>query len=99
MKKTVTSTVRIEPDLRDAWNKTCEDAGQDAATVARELFKAAIRYHGRNGNLYPPFELVPAARTPEEKITYIVTAPHGVAIAGDNNGTIHHKPRTRRSTK
>ena len=93
MKNDAHFTARMPRDLRESWNKACEGAGQDAAAVARELYLAAIRYHGRNGNLYPPFELVPAARTPEERITYTITASNGVAIAGDNNGTVHVAPK------
>lgn len=96
MKKTVTSTVRIEPELRDAWANACKAADQDAAVVTRELLKAAIRYHSRNDNLYPPFELVPGARTPEEHITYTISAPNGVAIVGDNNGNVRVHSRDRR---
>jgi hypothetical protein len=91
MKNNSVTGVRIPDELRKQWLMVCEKTNKDSADIIREMIKAAIRYYDRNGNLYPPFELVPGSRTPEEKITYTVTSPHGVAINGDNNGTIHIK--------
>lgn len=87
MKNDVQFAARVPRELRDRWTNACEAAGQDAASIARELFQAAIRYYERNGNLYAPFELVPAARTPDEKLTYTISAG-GIAV-GVNNGAVH----------
>lgn len=85
MSKSVTSTIRIDHELRTAWQSTCEKAGVDQSAISRELIKSAIRYYERNGNLYAPFEMVPGARTPEEQITYTVSASGGVAVNGHGN--------------
>lgn len=85
MNKTISMNIRIDPEFRNQWADTCQKAGMDMATVSRELFKAAIRYYERNGNLYAPYELVPGARTPEERITYTVSAAGGVAVNGHGN--------------
>jgi hypothetical protein len=96
MKNDIHIGVRAPKELRAAWNRTCEAANQDSAAIARELIAAAIRYHSRNDNLYPPFELVPAARAPEERITYTISAPNGVAIVGNNNGNVRVHSRDKR---
>jgi hypothetical protein len=99
MKKTVSTNLRLDPDLRTAWNATCAKAGQDSSVVARELFRAAIRYFERNKNLYAPFELVPGPRTPEDRITYTVSAAGGVAINEHGNTVQVEKPAEPTITK
>ena len=89
MSKTVSMNVRIDPEFRDKWSATCQQAGMDVATVSRELFMAAIRYYERNGNLYAPFEIVAGPRTPEERVRFAVSGHGGVAVNGDNNGHVH----------
>jgi hypothetical protein len=89
MKKNRVTVIRLPEELRREWTAACKAVGKESADLVREMIAAGIRYHSRNGNLYPPFELVPGARTPEERITYTVSAAGGVTIVGDNNGHVH----------
>lgn len=54
--------IRISVELKEQFVNTVKRAGKRQSDTVHELMKAAIRYFERNGNLYPPFELVPGER-------------------------------------
>jgi hypothetical protein len=56
--------VRIHSDLQDRFAAVLksEGKGRSQSETLRELMEAAIRYFERNGDLYPPFELMPGKR-------------------------------------
>lgn len=62
MSKGENFNIRISADMKKSFIEMLKRADKRQSDTVIELMKAAIRYFERNGNLYPPFELVPGER-------------------------------------
>jgi hypothetical protein len=50
--------VRVSEELQAKFSEMHASLDRDQSETLRELIRAAIRFYDKNGNLYPPWDLV-----------------------------------------